>query len=233
MYLKCSSNNQAATVYCTFLKAVQKYQIPSRVRSDQGVENIKVAQYMLEKHGADRKSIITGCSVHNQRIERLWRDMHRSVTILYYKLFYFLEQHGILDHLNEHHLWAVHYVFLPRINRSLKEFVNSWNSHPIRTANHKSPQQLFITGALVLQQSGLTAMDFFEEIDEDYGIDPDGPTAGDEDQNGIVIPQTTLKFSDADNILLSQSVDPLGPSQDFGIDLYERTVALITTFTPL
>ena len=73
MYLKCSSNNQAATVYCTFLKAVQKYQIPSRVRSDQGVENIKVAQYMLEKRGADRKSIITGCSVHNQRIERLWR----------------------------------------------------------------------------------------------------------------------------------------------------------------
>lgn len=222
-------------MYHAFLEAVQKYQIPSRVRSDQGVENIKVAQYMLEKRGTDRSSIITGCSVHNQRIERLWRDMHRSVTILFYKLFYFLEQHGILDHLNEHHLWALHYVFLPRINQSLKEFVNSWNSHPIRTANHKSPQQLFIAGALVLQQSGLTAMDFFETIDEDYGIDPDGPTAPDldEDQNGIIIPQTTLKFSDADTALLHQSVDPLAPSQDFGIDLYEQTVALITTFTPL
>ena len=161
-------------MYHAFLEAVQKYQIPSRVRSDQGIENIKVAQYMLEKRGTDRSSIITGCSVHNQRIERLWRDMHRSVTILFYKLFYFLEQHGILDHLNEHHLWALHYVFLPRINQSLKEFVNSWNSHPIRTANHKSPQQLFIAGALVLQQSGLTAMDILETIDEDYGIDSDG-----------------------------------------------------------
>jgi len=39
--------------------------------------------------------------------------------------------------------------------------VNSWKSHPIRTANHKSPQQLFTAGVLVLQQSGLTAMDFF------------------------------------------------------------------------
>ena len=168
-----------------------------------------------------------------RRIQRLPTSVGLAQARPNYKLFYFLEQHGILDHLNEHHLWAVHYVFLPRINQSLKEFVNSWNSHPIRTANHKSPQQLFIAGALVLQQSGLTAMDFFEAIDEDYGIDPDGPTAADEDQNGIVIPQTTLKFSDADNILLSQSVDPLGPSQDFGIDLYEQTVALITTFTPL
>jgi len=107
VYLECFSNNKSSTVDQTFLKAAGMYEVPSQIRSDQGTENVKVAQYMLEKRGAGRRSFITGCSVHNQCIKH---DMHRSVTILY------MEQHSILDHLNEHHLWALHYVYLPWIN---------------------------------------------------------------------------------------------------------------------
>ena len=43
---------------------------------------------MLHHRGVDRNSMITGASIHNQRIERLWRDVHQSVAILYYCLFY-------------------------------------------------------------------------------------------------------------------------------------------------
>ena len=78
--------------------------------------------------------MITGNSVHNQRIERLWRDMHRSVTVLFYKMFYYLEHHGLLDPINELHLWALHYVFIPRINRSLQEFLHEWNKPQVTTA---------------------------------------------------------------------------------------------------
>ena len=219
VYLHTSTNNRARTVYDLFVAAVAKHQLPSRVRSDQGTENILVAQYMLEKRGADRHSMITGCSVHNQRIERLWRDMHRSVTILFYKMFYYLEQYNLLDHLNEHHLWALHYVFIPRINRCLEEFTNGWNHHPIRTANHKSPQQLFTAGCLLLQNSQLPALDFFHSVDDTYGIDPDGPLSLSE--GSVSIPQSNLRFSDADLHLLKQNIDPCGTSDNYGIDIYK------------
>jgi len=58
-------------VYESFLEAVQKYHLPSRVRSDQGGENMLVAQHVIESRGAKHNSIIVGASVHDQHIERL------------------------------------------------------------------------------------------------------------------------------------------------------------------
>ena len=98
------------------------------------------------------------------------------------------------------------YIFIPRINRSLKEFVNSWNNHPIRTAQHKSPQQLFTAGCLLLQNSQIPALDFFHSFDDTYGIDPDGPIPI--SQESISVPQSTLRFSDADMQLLKHRIDP-------------------------
>ena len=68
VFLISSANNRSATVYSLFLEAVRHYHLPSRVCTDQGRENILVAQHIIEHHGAERRSIITGSSVHNQRI---------------------------------------------------------------------------------------------------------------------------------------------------------------------
>ena len=150
---------------------------------DQGRENIRVGQFMLEQCGRDRGSIIVGSSVHNQRVERLWRDMHRCATQLYYRLFYFLEHCGLLDPVNENHLFALHYIFLPRINKSLDAFRNGWNQHGIRTEGNHSPLQLYHAETLRLQNSGLEAMDLFSMIDDDYGLDPEAPyPTGEESQ---------------------------------------------------
>ncbi|KAG1925077.1 hypothetical protein F2P79_025774 [Pimephales promelas] len=56
-----------------------------------GGENIEVAEFMVQNRGENRNSHITGRSIHNQRIERLWRDVYTQVLDFFHALFYHLE----------------------------------------------------------------------------------------------------------------------------------------------
>ena len=97
--LECTNNNKADILLSCFVKAVSDYGLPSRVRMDKGLENVRIADYMIEKMGSNRGSIITGQSTHNQRIERLWRDVFQGVLSYYYNLFYILEDQNFLVQL--------------------------------------------------------------------------------------------------------------------------------------
>ena len=81
--LECISDNKAPTVLACFLKGVYTYDLPCRVSSDKGRENVLVADYMIKERGPGRGSIITGPSTHNQRIEYLWRDVFDGVVGFY------------------------------------------------------------------------------------------------------------------------------------------------------
>ena len=78
VFLHCHTNNKASIVLQSFLRAVQEWGLPSRVRCDRGGENVDVVEYMIIKRGTDRGSALVRRSVHNQRIERLWREILRT-----------------------------------------------------------------------------------------------------------------------------------------------------------
>lgn len=115
---------------------------------------------------------VTGTSVHNHRKERLWVDLYRSVAFLFYRLFHFLEQHSLLNPLNELHLFALHYVHMPKVKPSTQAF----------------QEQRFVQGALQLRPLSLVALDFFQKVGEDYGISSDDPTASREVE-AVTIPE--------------------------------------------
>ena len=147
-YLKCSDNNRANTVLYLFQQAVAVFGLPGHIRSDHGGENIDIWRYMLLHHNYDFSCIITGSSVHNERVERLWRDVNRCVASVFAHVFRSLESNGILDPINEIDLYCLHFVFLPRINKSLTEFMQSWNNHSLSSEGSKTPYQLFFINQL-------------------------------------------------------------------------------------
>ena len=67
--------------------------------------------------------MITGRSVHNQRIERLWRDLYSGCIASLYHLFFELEEMSLLDPNNPLDLFALHYTFVPYVNQQLQSFV--------------------------------------------------------------------------------------------------------------
>ena len=154
VFLRCSTNNTADQVFEYFLDAVQQYGRPLRVRSDMGGENIRVAEYMWShQHAGLGQGMIMGRSVHNQRIERLWRDVYQGCLSLYYNIFMHLESSGLLDPCNEMHLFVLHYIYQARIQQSLDSFRQAYINHPLSSCGNHTPAQLFISGAIHQSQS--------------------------------------------------------------------------------
>ena len=84
VFLHCSTNNKADTVSNLFEQALNDFGTPSRIRTDKGGENVRIWERMTELRGENHGSYVAGSSVHNQRIERLWRDVWNYASHEFY-----------------------------------------------------------------------------------------------------------------------------------------------------
>ena len=123
--------------------------------------------------------------------------------------------------MNETHLFALHYVYLKRINKALHVFQEGWNNHGVCTENGQSPNQLFVSGALRSQQSGLAAVDFFDHVSEEYGVEEEGLPV-DDDTEGVEIPPTNIPLYDLQIAALQATMIHMHDDGNFGIGLYQQ-----------
>ena len=121
---------------------------------------------------------------------------------------------------------------LCRINSSLDEFVLSWNNHSIRSACHKTPQQLYTAWCLLLRTSNIDSLDSSDDVDNYYGIDPSNVSAA-QDSESVVILNNPVKFSETDLYTLQLNVNPLSANDNYGVYFYEQTLQIISTFNQI
>ena len=137
-----------------------------------------------------------------------------------------MEESGLLEIDNPLHKVALHYVYLPRLNRALSSFASAWNNHPLRTENNWSPERIWVNGMMDLRNHQLMAVaDIAEqELSFDdltwYGYYPSAPTPMDDGLSTVEIEDVDIELPGNVTDDLTAAVNPLQLSKSYGIDLF-------------
>lgn len=199
VFIDANENNRSTTVERLFLEATGTYGYPIKVRTDLGGENVLVWRHMNSHWGTQRRSVIVGSSVHNQRVERLNRDLNVNIAQVFGPKLQELEELGLLDINNETEMFCLHYVLLPRVKKIVREFAHAHNNHSLRTEANLTPLQLLSLNSHLTQlhQSTITS-------------DPDANGAESSSSLSVVdVPRTLCPLTDQEFYELQQQINPL------------------------
>jgi hypothetical protein len=126
-----------------------------------------------------------------------------------------MEESGILCSDDDFDIFALHYVYMPRIQHALNEFRGQWNFHGLSSMGHVSPLQLWAQG-LITNSMTSQPRDTF-----DLGIDYEGPVPQLQTENHIVVPDITANLTMAQIEQLSRiCMEPLEDDGNHGINYF-------------
>jgi hypothetical protein len=146
----CGTANRAQySVLSQYLEAVSQGQVcPNFLRADKGAETLLAGEAHLAmyveaavREGWSQQELLSitvedcfiwGPSVHNVKIEGLWRQLRFVQTGSWLKLFAFLKKCDLYRWWNPADKVVLLFVFMPLIRAELIEFVNDHNAYPIR-----------------------------------------------------------------------------------------------------
>ena len=88
-----------------------------------------------------------------------------------------MEEKRILDRNSIIDLFALHYIYQPRIQASLDEFKEGWNHHPVSTEKNSTLYQIWLMGMMDSKYESRRGVRSYLELNSmnvnEFGIDPD------------------------------------------------------------
>ena len=178
---------------------------------------------MLDKFGPENVPHLTSLSVHNQRIEQLWKCAVTYIAQRYRDVFEFMESIGILDPLNECELLVVHLVYQPQLDKALKDFISFWNNHKLRTEEALTPMQIWMQGVYcnLINDTVRDTVDLSNFDPNSYGVDEEASTPLDDIQtsNNVVVPSCLFQLSKEEITTLNE-IDVFAHDGNTGMNIY-------------
>jgi len=135
-----------------------------------------------------------------------------------------MEQVGLLSRNDNIDLFALHYVYTPRINNALAQFIETYNNHGLSTKHGRTLHQLWISGILQHHSSNYCGVRGIidDSLPDDlavYGDDPDAPLPQGEEFSGVDVATISLNVPDHVIMVLQESFHPEEEDGNQGINI--------------
>lgn len=138
-----------------------------------------------------------------------------------------MENQGILDSTNERHLFCLHYIYLPRVQRATAEFRNQWNNHGLSTQGTQTPLQLWQRGVLSCAGNGHLAIEDIFAGNQTFGFIQE-LTLHLETENNVIVPRNDYNVNQTVLNRIQETIDPLSEDNNHGIQLFLALVNILS-----
>lgn len=105
-------------------------------------------------------------------------------------------------------MFSLHYIYLPQIQRAVREFIDQWNHHALRTERHRTPLQLWYEGMITNVGQNSTAARSVFTTNQPSVTDDNGPLPELQLNNNVEVPENSVQVNDSTMEEISQAINP-------------------------